>query len=127
MSKLTISELFAREAERVVKLSNMPGKQLNKVSEREYKGFNKINLYLIAKEKGFKSNEWITFDQLTKSGLELKDQEHGTPIFNHKLIDKEDGKKEKQLRYYLVFNMEQVLENKIPDVVIHVAEAEKVF
>ncbi len=106
-NKMTVEQIFARESERVAALPNMAGKQINAVSKREYQGFNKINLYLVAKEKDFNSNEWLTHDQLTKEGYTIKEGEHGTPIFNHKLIEK-DGKKQKVLRYYLVFNKDQI-------------------
>jgi antirestriction protein ArdC len=107
-NKMTITEIFEREASRVATITHNVGKQINGASKREYKGFNKINLYLVKKEKGFKSNEWLTFDQVQKEGLQVKEGEHGTPVFNHKLIDLEDGKKKKVLRYYLVFNKDQL-------------------
>ena len=106
-NKMTVAEIFTREAERVAGVMHQAGKQLNSVSGREYKGFNKINLYLVTKEKGFNSNKWLTHDQLTKAGYTIKEGEHGTPVFNHKLIEVE-GKKQKVLRYYLVFNEEQL-------------------
>jgi len=107
MAKLTVEQIFTREAERVASLPNIAGKQVNGVSKREYQGFNKINLYLVAKERSFKSNEWLTFEQAQKEGLTIKEEEHGTPVFNHKLVEIE-GKKQKVLRYYLVFNKEQL-------------------
>ncbi len=106
-NKMTVSEIFEREAQRVAGITHNVGKQINGVSQREYQGFNKINLYLLKKEKGFESNEWLTHDQLTKEGLQVKEGEHGTPVFNHKLIE-QDGKKKKVLRYYLVFNKDQL-------------------
>ena len=108
-NKMTVAEIFQREAERVATLPNIAGKQINAISGREYQGFNKINLYLVSKERGFKSNEWLTHDQLSKAGYTIKEGEHGTPVFNHKLIDTESGKK-KVLRYYLVFNKDQLQE-----------------
>lgn len=106
-NKMTVEQIFQREAERVSTLPNIAGKQVNAVSGREYQGFNKINLYLVSKEKGYQSNQWLTHDQLKKENLSIKEGEHGTPVFNHKLIDK-DGKKQKVLRYYLVFNKDQL-------------------
>ena len=107
-NKMTVAEIFEREAQRVGNLTHQVGKQINGISKREYQGFNKINLYLVKKEREFQSNEWLTHDQLTKDGYNVKEDEHGTPIFNHKLIDIEDGKKKKVLRYYLVFNKDQI-------------------
>jgi antirestriction protein ArdC len=107
-TKMTVAEIFTREAERVAGLTHNVGKQVNGVSGREYQGFNKINLYLVAKEKGFESKEWLTHDQLKNQGLTIKAEQHGTPVFNHKLVDTEDGKKKKLLRYYLVFNRDQL-------------------
>ncbi len=104
--KLSVSELFSRESERVSKIPHATGKQVNGVSGREYQGFNRINLYLIAKEKGF-CNVWFTFDQVKDQNLAVKKGERGIPVFNHKLIDKED-RKEKILSYYLVFNKDQL-------------------
>jgi len=106
-NKMTVAEIFQREAERVAGIMHQAGKQINSVSGREYQGFNKINLYLVSKERGFNSNEWLTHDQLSKANLTIKEGEHGTPVFNHKLIEK-DGKKQKVLRYYLVFNKDQL-------------------
>ena len=106
-SKMTVSEIFEREAARVASITNMAGKQVNGVSGREYQGFNRINLYLVAKEKGFECNQWLTHEQLKNAGYTIREGEHGTPVFNHKLIEK-DGKKQKVLRYYLVFNIDQL-------------------
>ena len=106
-NKMTVAEIFEREAARVVTITHNVGKQINGISKREYQGFNKINLYLVKKERGFNSNEWFTFEQAKNEGLQAKEGEHGTPVFNHKLIEK-DGKKQKVLRYYLVFNKDQL-------------------
>ncbi len=106
--KLSIQELFMLHAERCAQLPNMAGKQINGTTKREYQGMNKISLYLTMKEKGFKSNEWLTHDQAKAEGLVIVQGEHGTPIFNFKLVDTEAGK-EKQLRYYLVFNRSQLV------------------
>lgn len=107
-NKMTVTEIFTREAERVASVTHQAGKQINAVSGREYQGFNKVNLYLVAKEKGFQSKEWFTHDQMTKQGLKIKEGQHATPVFNFKLIDTEEGKKQKVLRYYLVFNRDQL-------------------
>ena len=106
-TKMTVAEIFQREAERVAGVMHQAGKQINGISKREYQGFNKINLYLVKKERGFNSNEWLTFEQAKNEGLQVKEGEHGTPVFTYKLIEK-DGKKQKVLRYYLVFNKDQI-------------------
>lgn len=114
MAKLSVSELFARESERVAKVAHATAKQVNGVSGREYQGFNRINLYLVAKEKSF-SNTWYLFDQAKEKGLFVKKGEHGTPVFNHKLVDREEGRKEKVLSYYLVFNADQLTTERPED------------
>ena len=106
-NKMTVTEIFEREAARVAGITHNVGKQINGASKREYQGFNRINLYLVKKERGFESNEWLTHDQAQKEGLKVKEGEHGTPVFNHKLIE-QDGAKKKVLRYYLVFNRDQL-------------------
>ena len=106
-NKMTVAQIFEREAQRVATLTNAPGKQVNGITQREYQGFNRINLYLTAKENGFESKEWLTHDQFTKAGYTLKEDQHGIPVFNYKIIET-DGKKEKVLRYYLVFNKDQL-------------------
>lgn len=108
-NKLTVTELFMRESERVSTIAHATGKQINGISDREYKGFNRINLYLVAKEKGY-TNTWYTYDQVKNSNFMIKEGEHGTPVFNNKLVDKEEGRKEKVLSYYLVFNQSQLQE-----------------
>lgn len=124
-SKLTVQQLFDREAQRVIKLDKPALRQMNGKTGREYQGFNQINLFLVATEKGFKSSQWLTHDQFKEINLELKEGEHGTPIFNHKLVEKE-GKKELQLRYYLVFNKDQLVEAAAP-AAAEQAEAELAF
>lgn len=119
-TKMTVAQIFEREAARVATLTNAPAKQVNAISGREYQGFNRINLYLVAKENAFESKKWFTHDQLTKAGYELKEEQHGTPVFNHKIIEK-DGKKEKVLRYYLVFNKDQLTQKELQE------EAEAAF
>jgi antirestriction protein ArdC len=104
--KKSIQEMFAEHAEKCASLPNMAGKQINAVSGREYQGMNRISLYLGAKENDW-TNEWYTHEQFTEKGYTLRKDEHGTPVFNFKLIEKE-GSKEKQLRYYLVFNASQL-------------------
>ena len=83
----------------------------NFISNKEYRG---VNLLLLS-FNNYKSNLWLTFNQVKfKKGF-VKKGEKSTPIifWNFKEFERDDGNGEKEkytipiLRYYNVFNIEQ--------------------
>ena len=90
--------------------------QKNIITKKSYRGFNVMLLEMM----GFESPYWMTFNQAKKLGGKVMKGEKGTPIvyWSPILIDDKDnldpktGKPKKKkvllLKYYTVFNLEQV-------------------
>ncbi len=91
--------------------SSMP-RSLN--TKKEYRG---INVFLLASLQY--SQPWfLTFNQIKESGGNVKQGEKGSPVIFWKWIDRtdpEDKNKVPLLRYYNVFNVEQVDGIKYPE------------
>ena len=90
----------------------------NLVSGRTYHGVN----YFLLSMMGFKSPYWLTFKQAKDLGGHVRKGEHAMPITYWNFVetlDKETGKPKSIpfLRYYSVFNSEQVdaIDAKIPE------------
>lgn len=91
---------------------------VNLVSKREYEGFNWWVLMIEQMMKGYKSNVWATFNQISQAnGRVIKDQ-HSTMVVFWKVLEYESKtRKDKKgkpaidkiplLRYYKVFNLDQ--------------------
>lgn len=84
--------------------SNMP----RNISGREYRG---INVFLLATQQ-YGSAYWLTFNQVQAKGGHVRKGEKSTPVIFWKWLDKKDDDsatgKIPMLRYYNVFNLEQV-------------------
>jgi antirestriction protein ArdC len=86
------------------------GGPLNLASRKHYQGINSFLLACTA----FASPYWLTFLQAQQLGGSVRKGERGSPVIFWKIYEKddpkaEDGKKRLPvLRYYTVFNVEQV-------------------
>jgi antirestriction protein ArdC len=92
------------------------GMPTNYKSKEEYKGVNIFNLWSIALDKGYSSNQWLTFNQAKELELNIKKGEKSTPIFFFKPIkmkkeDEESGETMEEIipmmKVYRVFNIDQ--------------------
>src|ERR1035437_4939554 len=86
------------------------------------KPYRGVNILLLA-SLGYEQNYFLTLNQLTELGGEVKQDEKPYPVVYWKWEDGEKeaekavGKKKSILRYYYVYNISQcdgILENKIP-------------
>jgi antirestriction protein ArdC len=87
--------------------SNMP----RNISGREYRG---INIFLLATQQ-YESAYWMTFNQVQAKGGHVRKGEKSSPVIFWKWLDKRCTEGEEaatgkipMLRYYNVFNLEQV-------------------
>lgn len=87
-------------------------------SKRAYNGINHFLLLAM----GRSSSYWVTYNQAKKMGGQVRKGEKGTPVIFWKQIEveeEENGKKIKKkipmLRYYTVFNLEQIDGIEAPD------------
>ncbi len=111
--------------------SDMP---MNLVSKREYRG---INVFLLTC-MGFSSRYWLSFKQAKEKGGHVRKGEKGTPVIFWKRYETEDRVTGEDivlpvLRYYTVFNLEQIEDLDAPDAPepVHanfepIAEAERI-
>lgn len=80
-------------------------------TKRPYRGINWLILELERLERGFSSPTWATFNQIKQRGGKVLKGEKGTAIVFWKKITVEKDEEIKQipmLRYYTVFNLDQV-------------------
>lgn len=87
----------------------------NPVSKTVYRGINPFLLSLTAMERGYSDPRWMTFKQMTAKGgsfkkLEDDERQKSTMVVFWKIFeDKNDpDKKIPMLRYFNVFNVEQI-------------------
>ena len=81
----------------------------NLASKKEYRG---INIFLLS-SLGFSSRFFLSFKQVEAAGGKVRKGEHGCPVIFWKMFeqaDKETGeiKQIPMIRYYTVFNLDQV-------------------
>lgn len=86
----------------------------NPISKLAYKGNNSLLLDTVKIAKGYKSNCWLTFNQIKDLGGIIKKGSKATPIVFYSKVPKnsyKDDEKEQQytfiLKKYSVFNIEQ--------------------
>jgi antirestriction protein ArdC len=85
---------------------------VNAHSGKPYRGINVLTLWCEQNEKGYASNQWVTYKQAQELGGNVRKGEKSTPVvfwkFDHK-TDKETGETESfaWARYYSVFNVAQ--------------------
>jgi antirestriction protein ArdC len=84
----------------------------NMNSGRAYTGINTMLLTWAQSLRGYKSSQWTTFKGAQKQGGMVRKGEKGSMVIFWNIIDKKDDvgniKKVPLLRYYTVFNREQV-------------------
>lgn len=90
--------------------------QLNGVTMKPYKGENQKVLQMIAHKNNYVVNEWVTFLQAKRLGLNVKKGAKGTKIV--KMVELEKSvhgivKKELVPRGYVVFNLEQTTHEEV--------------
>ncbi|WP_303749302.1 ArdC family protein [Stenotrophomonas pigmentata] len=113
------------------------GMPYNAVSGRSYAGGNSMYLFAIAVEKGYDDNRWMTYDQATRAGFQVRKGEKHTkiawwerPVAREKV--REDSKDEQDkndeerrgpiFRTFQVFNAAQIdgmperVQRVVPDV-----------
>lgn len=83
-----------------------PGaRAMNMISKRKYSGVN----VLITSMAGFGSPYWATFNQINQAGGKIIKGQKGTPIIFFKMMENEEkGEKFPMLRYFKIWNREQV-------------------
>lgn len=98
--------------------SDMP---INLKSKREYRG---INVFLLAC-MGYGSRYWLSYKQAKEKGGQVRKGEKGTPVIFWKRYETKDRKTGEDievpvLRYYTVFNLDQIDDIDAPDAPIEV-------
>ena len=86
---------------------------------RTYRGINWLVLSAVADAKGYTSPVWMTYKQAAAHGGQVRKGEKGTAIVFWKMMDRKDENGEDKrvplLRYYTVFNAEQVDDLELPE------------
>jgi antirestriction protein ArdC len=133
MAKESVSKAYEKINERIFALleqgvvpwhkpwkAGNAGMPANLSSKKPYRG---INVFLL-NVSGFNSRYWLTYKQATEKGGQVRKGEHGYPVIFWKWNDKEEkneetGRLERKrfplLRYYTVFNLEQIDGIEDPD------------
>lgn len=93
-----------------IKLSEQQ-EQVNHITERKYRKLNQIILVGKQSEMKYKSNRWLSKEQIEEAGLKVKEKEWATQLYTFKLKDVEN-KKVKTYSYYTVYNLEQLEEKR---------------
>lgn len=90
------------------------GDPVNAVTHRHYRGVNVLLLWSAAVVHGWASNEWASYRQWSSRDAQVRKGEHGEQIvfFKQLVVEDEDAKdgtrKIPLLRFYTVFNADQV-------------------
>jgi antirestriction protein ArdC len=101
---------------------NSAGYPKNLQSGKQYRGVNVFMLAFTAYAKGYGSSYWLTFNQAKERGGNVKKGEKSSMVVfwkQYETTDRQTGDPAKipVLRYYNVFNAEQVDGIEIPDAV----------
>jgi antirestriction protein ArdC len=84
----------------------------NIASGYDYSGVNIINLWVISQVFGFTSSIWGTFRQWREKGASVMKGQKSTPVVFYKQVTKEntdgEGESYRMLKYFNVFNADQV-------------------
>lgn len=91
------------------------GLPTNYSSKTMYNGFNILSLLYTAEENEYKTNYWLTFNQLKKLGGKLNKGSTSTPVFFFKPMEITEENEEGEmitktiplLKFYNVFNLDQ--------------------
>lgn len=81
----------------------MTAQPINFFTRTEYKGQNAVDLRL----QGYKSDEWATYKQWLNGGYQVQKGQKGTGIM---VVTEDEKNNKKAVRWYRVFNIEQVKE-----------------
>lgn len=89
---------------------------MNLKSKHSYRG---VNIFLLS-AMGYSSRYWLSFKQAKELGGQVRKGEKGTPVIFWKKVEVEDRetgepKEVPVLRYYMVFNLDQIHGLKAPD------------
>ena len=90
------------------------GMPFNESTDKGYRGINILLLWMQSIERGYKTNRYMTFKQALAMGGKVKKGERGTSVFFYTMAEskKENDKGEKikypMVKYYTVFNIEQI-------------------
>lgn len=104
--KKSVLELYVAAVESAV--TSKKTQQQVSASGHNFTGLNNVLLANAKAERGFKSTEWFSEKQMTEAGLMLKNtDDQGVLVFTTKLVDN-GAKKETALRYWVVFNKDQL-------------------
>lgn len=106
----------------------------NVVTKKSYRGINFLILALETARKHYSSSYWMTYKQASAKGGQVRKGEKSTPVIFWKTIDKEeiqpDGSTKKKkiwfMRYYRVFNADQVDGIKLPAEPMKRVEGQKI-
>jgi antirestriction protein ArdC len=101
---------------------NSAGHPKNLNTGKQYRGVNVFLLAFTAYAKGYGSSYWLTFNQAKQRGGTVKKGEKSSMVVfwkQYETNDKQTGEPVKipVLRYYNVFNAEQIADIEIPDAV----------
>ena len=85
--------------------------QINKITRDSYQGQNAVELMLVALDRGYESNEWLTFLQGKERGFCVKKGEKGTRIVYFqktvKITSENSTKNSSFCKYFTLFNEDQ--------------------
>jgi len=90
------------------------GMPYNESTNKGYRGINILLLWMQSVERGYKTNRYMTFKQALSIGGKVKKGERGTSVFfytmaeSKKLNEKGEKTKYPMIKYYTVFNIEQI-------------------
>lgn len=99
---------------------------VNASTGKPYRGINTLLLWGSAEERGFQSNQWLTFNQAKAMGAKVKKGEKSSTIVFYSEFEKENDKGEEVkipfLKSFSVFNLAQI--DNLPDhLVVPVADS----
>jgi len=90
------------------------GMPYNENTQKGYRGINILLLWMHSMDNGYKTNRYVTFKQAKALGGKVKKGERGTSVFfftlaeSKKLDEKGNKIKYPMIKYFTVFNIEQI-------------------
>ena len=103
----------------------------NFITKKRYKGINTLSLWVEAKEKGFKSNFWLTYKQAESLGGKVRKGEKAVTCVYYKVVDKtkksEINGEDVDSTFFLMspfwlFNLDQIDGIEVPEQAVAVSE-----
>jgi len=127
MKKNQVKEKFDEAVEKILDTMETSGKNwvrswsaasagmpYNESTDKCYRGINILLLWMHSMDNGYKTNRYMTFKQAKALGGQVKKGERGTSVFfftmaESKKLDEEGNKiKYPMIKYFTVFNIEQI-------------------